>query len=674
MIRYTLKLAAANLRRSRTVTLPYFLANTLTILLYYLVLNLMLNPNVANLPGGSILDFIFSLGVVVISIFSAVFMISISQMLLKRRKKELGLYTVLGLEKKHIALIVFWENGLQILAALVFSIGLGIIGGRLIWMLLLRILETPEALPYVFSFQAISATVLLFSVLFLITTISSLIQIHFINPIDLLHGEEKADRPVRFLIPKTILGGLCLIVAYAVAVTANNPFSAIMIFFFDALIVIFATYLLFEAGTTFLLGWLKKRKRFYYQPRNFIAVSMLMHRIRRNASSLATICILSTMLLVTLGGSVALNFGEHNILAESNPDDLTYTLDQELTGPQRWEIQTAAEELADKHNVELEDIQVYSYGSSYIKLIDGVISSFTAEDNRAALTSNILMSGRDLAVIRQDTYLEITGKHAGLENNEVLLLSSRDDLPSTSLKLGSLDFTVNGVLHDTPFTQRKYRNGAGTNNSQSDDMIFLVVADEATLVEIQSILEPYDWSFYTRIGADYSGNSQKRTNFYEEFNQVVRGQGIKVTYATCLDYDRLEFRSMYGGLLFIGCFFSVLFLTATVLIIYFKQISEAAEDRGQYIILQKVGMDKNEVSAAINRQVAIVFFLPLGTALLHTAFSIPLIQILLVVLKLTDPIYTYASVSVCALVFAVFYLLFFRMTSQVVKREVAFQV
>ena len=219
--------------------------------------------------------------------------------------------------------------------------------------------------------------------------------------------------------------------------------------------------------------------------------------------------------------------------------------------------------------------------------------------------------------------------------------------------------------------QRKYNNGGGTNSSDSSELVFLVFADEAAMLPVQDYLQEGEWETSTRIGVNYAGTLEDRTAFYEALNQKIRSLG-PVQYATCLDYDRQEFKSMYGGLLFVGVFFSILFLTATVLIIYFKQISEAMDDREQYIILQKVGMDEQEVSATINRQVMLVFFLPLVTALIHTGFATPLMQTLLVALKLTNPIFTYACVSVCAVIFTIFYLIFYRMTSQIIKKEVAF--
>ena len=306
MIRYAFRLACDNLKRGQNVTLPFFIASTVTVFLHFLIMTMMFNPHVPEIRGGATLAFIFQLGVFVITTFAILFMISIHQMLLKKRKKELGLYTILGMEKKHISLILCWENWIQTLASLGLGLLLGLVGGRLIWMILLRILNSPNGLPYAFSWTALGWTAAVFIGLFLATTAVSLFQIHRLNPIELLHSEKQADKPVRFLAVKTVFGLICLIVAYAVALFTNNMFTALIVFFFDCMLVIFATSILFESGTTFFLRWLKKRKTFYYKPDNFVAVSMLSHRIRRNASSLTTICILSTMLLVTMGGCAAL--------------------------------------------------------------------------------------------------------------------------------------------------------------------------------------------------------------------------------------------------------------------------------------------------------------------------------------------------------------------------------
>lgn len=672
MIRYAFRLACDNLKRGQNVTLPFFIASTVTVFLHFLIMTMMFNPHVPEIRGGATLAFIFQLGVFVITTFAILFMISIHQMLLKKRKKELGLYTILGMEKKHISLILCWENWIQTLASLGLGLLLGLVGGRLIWMILLRILNSPNGLPYAFSWTALGWTAAVFIGLFLATTAISLFQIHRLNPIELLHSEKQADKPVRFLAVKTVFGLICLIVAYAVALFTNNMFTALIVFFFDCMLVIFATSILFESGTTFFLRWLKKRKTFYYKPDNFVAVSMLSHRIRRNASSLTTICILSTMLLVTMGGCAALFFGEDNALSESNPDDLTYTLSEELTSSQRDEITAAAAELAETHHVTLEDVQIYSYGEAYSKLIGSTLGTFTDNDYLVGFRSAVIDYGYDIFLIQSDTYQRITGQIAALQNDELLILTGNDQIHLSALTINGKTYAVRDIQRSTPFTQRKYNNGGGTNSSDSSELLFLVFADEAAMLPVQDYLQEGKWETSTRIGVNYSGTLENRTAFYEALNQRVRGSGVPVQFATCLDYDRQEFKSMYGGLLFVGVFFSALFLTATVLIIYFKQISEAMDDREQYILLQKVGMDEQEVSATINRQVMLVFFLPLITALIHTSFATPLMQTLLVALKLTNPIFTYACVSVCAVIFTIFYLIFYRMTSQIIKKEVAF--
>ena len=672
MIRYAFRLACDNLKRGQNVTLPFLIASTVTVFLHFLIMTMMFNPHVPEIRGGATLAFIFQLGVFVITTFAILFMISIHQMLLKKRKKELGLYTILGMEKKHISLILCWENWIQTLASLGLGLLLGLVGGRLIWMILLRILNSPNGLPYAFSWTALGWTAAVFIGLFLANTPVSLFQIHRLNPIELLHSEKQADKPVRFLAVKTVFGLICLIVAYAVALFTNNMFTALMVFFFDCMLVIFATSILFESGTTFFLRWLKKRKTFYYKPDNFVAVSMLSHRIRRNASSLTTICILSTMLLVTMGGCAALFFGEDNALSESNPDDLTYTLSEELTSSQRDEITAAAAELAETHHVTLEDVQIYSYGEAYSKLIGSTLGTFTDNDYLVGFRSAVIDYGYDIFLIQSDTYQRITGQVAALQSDELLILTGNDQIHLSALTINGKTYAVRDIQRSTPFTQRKYNNGGGTNSSDSSELLFLVFADEAAMLPVQDYLQEGKWETSTRIGVNYSGTLENRTAFYEALNQRVRGSGVPVQFATCLDYDRQEFKSMYGGLLFVGVFFSALFLTATVLIIYFKQISEAMDDREQYILLQKVGMDEQEVSATINRQVMLVFFLPLITALIHTSFATPLMQTLLVALKLTNPIFTYACVSVCAVIFTIFYLIFYRMTSQIIKKEVAF--
>lgn len=667
-----LKLAISNLKRNKAVSIPFLISTSITVMLYFLMLSLMLNKSLIELPGGYILNFIFILGIFVISLFTILFLISVNQTLIKKRKKEFGLYTVLGLEKKHITMMVLWENCILYVLAIAIGLICAIAIGPLVMMFLLSLLQTLGELPFTFDWLSLGITLLIFATLYLITSCINLYQIYSANPIELLHDEKKGDTKVRFLRLKAFLGLVLLLFSYGLAISVKSMMFAIMAFFFASLLVIVATNLLFQCGSQVFLRFLQKRKKLYYQPSNFIAISMLIHRMKQNAVKLASICILSTMVLVAIGTTSSLYFGQKDILSTTYPDDLNLLFTQELTTNQRNLAQQLIEETAKKNFVEVEEVLNFNFADSFMFLYGDKTEpyQYSIEDEInpwQEMGANTV----DINLILLDDYNRIAEDTATLMSGETILISNKAyEFPS--LTLGDQTLQVKQVRHDTPFIQRKYSKGLAIENSDSEATMYVVVADEATRSTIQSKIQD-TFSTKSRLAVNYKGDSNQRMSFVTECNQALHALEIPISISRNLDEGALEFKGIYGGFLFVGIFFSILFLVATALIIYFKQVSDSLEDRDQYIILQKVGMDEKAVSKTIHRQILIVFFLPLGTALLHTLFASPLIRVLLQVLLLRDPVYVYTFIPLTAFLFAVIYFLYYLYTSRVVQKNVSWR-
>jgi putative ABC transport system permease protein len=327
---FYLKLAAGNLVRNQKKTVPYFIAATIMICVYFMVLMIIYSPGLADVPGSGYLKEMFKIGFFVLNIFITIFMLYINSFLIKQRKKELGLYGILGLEKRHVGHVMLWENLFLNGSALALGITSGCIFGWLLFMLLLKSINVTKHTYFTLPPKAFLITFIYFLILFLIVSFLNILQVRMANPIDLLKSDHQGEKKARFLIPITALGVIALGYAYYIAVNVVNPLQALSKFFFAVVLVILATFALFTSGSIALLKFLKNRKKFYYKPDNFISIAGMIHRMKQNASGLASICILSTMVLVTVSTCIALYIGQEDTLKIRNKDDIQLVIDEDI--------------------------------------------------------------------------------------------------------------------------------------------------------------------------------------------------------------------------------------------------------------------------------------------------------------------------------------------------------
>lgn len=574
------KMAAGNVRRSREVYLPYLLAAAIIGCVYFLVVCMSFSENLTGVPGGEQARLMFAMGTTVFTIFAFCFLLSINRFLIKQRKKEFGLYGVLGLSKGHVGRILIWENAIVLLGGLGLGLVFALVFGKLLFLALLKLMRSLPSLDFVPPPMAYAAVTGLFLAVFVCTCLYNLAQVHLSNPIQLMQSQRQGEKDSRLVVPKAILGLLLLGAAYYFAWTIQNPGMAMGIFFLLVLMVIIATYFLFQAGSIAVLRLLRANKNFYYQPSHFVTVSGMFHRMRQNASSLATICILSTMLTVTLTGTLALYLGQEETLKPLYPYNVCYYIIQDTENPNP-------------------------------QMTPAAIDAFLAEQAQA---QGLTMSaqGDERLVHTENTQNE--GYNEPLVGFLVVYADSTcQTLPHSVLLDGYLYFDLAG-------------------------------SEDACLAFVEQIPAKMAAAFGLPEGD------------FGQINDIFSAR--QTGYGT------------YGGLLFLGAFFSILFLAVAVLMLYFKQITEGNEDRDRFALLQKVGMDQKQVRRAINSQVLWVFFLPLGATLLHMVFASRILTRMLGAFNMSNWGLTLTCAGFVSLGFALLYWIAYLLTARVYYRIV----
>ncbi|WOO37360.1 ABC transporter permease [Anaerocolumna sp. AGMB13020] len=665
---FYLRMAAANLRRDKGMYVPYAISYIIFSAIYFMVVTLMTTDGLKNVPEKDSIKTMFALGMIIMSITTIIFMLYINSFLIKRRKKEFGLYGILGLEKRHISRIIIFENFILSSISLVLGIVSSCVFGNLIFLLLLKTLKVSPDSHFSLNWQPFSITTVLFAIIFVLTTAFNFIQVRTANPIDLLKGEQVGEKKVRFVLLKTLIGTALLVTAYYMANTVKNGGAALNQFFVAVLMVIVATNLLFQAGSQFVLHRLKSRKKFYYKAKNFIAISGLFHRMKQNAAGLANICILSTMVLVTISTCVALYLGQEDIIRYNNPNDLEIIIHDRLSEEKINSINDIIDKEASAKGIMIQDFYRYNRAAtSSVFLLNGKILPYNSpEIDRDTPMYELWSQIRGLQVVPLAEYIAVTGDNRELADKEVLLLTDKEDLKLIDMKTLDKDYVIKDTLIDTVFNK-------GKNTPVTD--IFLITADEQNA---EKLLENYyqqkwdDASSYKFI-LNMEGNEKDQLEFTYNLKEklISAAEGNTITVSS-IDLRRQEDYGLFGGLLFLGIFFTIMFLCATVLIIYFKQVSEGYDDRERYEILQKVGMDDREVKKTISRQILLVFFLPLAAAVLHLSAARHMIIKMLESFYLFDTMLSTVCIIGSGVIFAVIYVCVYKFTARTYYRIIKF--
>lgn len=658
------RLAVTNMKNNRQFYVPYLLAGIVSVMMFYSMRAMQGNDAMSSMRGGMHLILILTMGLVVIGIFVSILLFYTNSFIMKRRKKELGIYNILGMEKRHIAKVLFWESLISYVCSVVIGLVAGILFQKLLMMLLYRLTGLEQKIRFSVSGYGCLQTIELFGLIYLAILIYDFMQVRLAKPVELLSGSNAGEREPKTKLLLAIVGVACIAGGYYIAITTEDIMKVLLLFLVAVLLVIIGTYALFTAGSIALLKMLRSNKKFYYQTRHFTAVSGMIYRMKQNAVGLANICILSTMVLVMISTTVSMYAGLNDELASRYNGDVSINVSYPSL-PDQEERQAVRKALADCIKEQGRIITGQSAYADFYSIVN--LNGNTIEVATDPGTAGM----RLLHVFTRDDYEAMLGQEVMTlqQENEVLLVSS-DDLSYPQISLLGKTYQVAGI---EPLS----KDAAYMANLIDAGLIYVVVKDDAALEEVidtyakiyteKTCLLNYELAFdldgtpeqqklvadtlrdkLTELSGDPSGEWGDITGFSLESKQE----------------GREDFLSINGGLLFLGLFLGSLFLMVTVLIIYYKQISEGYEDKERFAIMEKVGMSSSEVKTAITTQIRIVFFLPLVTAAIHLAAAFPMLSRLLAMLNLYQSSLFAMCLGATVLVFALIYLVVFKLTSR----------
>ncbi|MEA5142053.1 MAG: ABC transporter permease [Oscillibacter sp.] len=642
------RLAWNNLKKNKKFYLPYLLACMGTVMMFCVLLTLEGDPALDNQTS---VRATLQLGTVVVGIFSAIILFYTNSVLTKQRKKEFGLYNILGMEKRHIGRVLLYES----LYTAVMSLAGGLIGSfvfsKLLQLMLLKMLKLTADFALRIDPNAIGTTALLFAAIFLLIYLNTVRIIRFAKPVDLLHGSSEGEREPKSKWLLAILGTGCLATGYALSLMTKSAAAALMLFFVAVLFVIAGTYLLFTAFSIVFLKALRRNKNYYYKTKHFATVSGMLYRMKRNAAGLASICILSTMVLVTVSTTVCLYLGVGDMVRQQHPTEIAveyYDLTQEQliqSAQNVWNIiEAQGRTVLDAHSY-----PYLQFGSQ--RQGDELILQERSSSQMGLDTLTMVW------ITDAEGYSNLTGINTTVLPGQVLAWSDGAPLDDTVQLMGNT-YSVK-TLDSFPVS--------GGYLSLNVKTVYLVVDSEATLNAIeaqeQQIYYNSGSSIAYAITCNLDGTDEEKIACGDAVGRGISMENIGYSFsARQVDYqDQLGF---YGTFFFIGMFLGLLFLLATVLIIYYKQASEGYDDRERFVIMQKVGMTEKEVKGTIHSQVLIVFFLPLVTAAIHICFAFPMIHRILMAFGMMNVSLFVCCTAASLLIFAALYTVVYMLTSR----------
>ncbi|WP_303973450.1 ABC transporter permease [Streptococcus merionis] len=665
------QLAWSNLIKNRSLYYPFALATSLTVAIFYIFVSLTLNPGLRDVYGGGHITVVMGLGLVIVGLASVAIITYANSFVMKNRTKELGLYEILGLNKGHLIQMMGLELLIFALVSGLVGLGLGLALDQLIYALLLKLMDWPVILASTFQWLSVIVTGIGFAGIFFLTFILNSIKLARLNALELNRESKKGEKKGRLLGLQTLLGLGLLGAGYYLANTVKDPVAAITIFFLAVLLVMAATYLLFNAGITVFLQWLKKRDRYYYQPKNFISTSNLIFRMKKNAMGLATIAILSTMVLVTLSGGSSIFLGTNSFIEKSNPHDFGVAVSKVPTDPiSLEEIDQFTDQFIRDHHVPTSKTVSYQFA---IGVLDAIANNTLALYGRTAQG----MPGGVVYMVDSANYHAMTGDKVTLADGEVMVLAEGGATidKSQPLILDGQKFTI----VDQPaknFMKDNVPDNVGSVVSQG---VYLVVNNlETTLASLPSYDPNSDQvtrlSNYLYTGFNTKLTKDQQLDLENQLNQVITerySDSPSIVSASGKAKTAKEITSLFGSVFFIGMMLTMIFMLGTVLVIYYKQVSEGYEDRENFVILQKVGLDEKQTNQTIRKQVLVVFLLPLVCAFVHLAAAFKMLdKILHIFVPMSTLQILTVTVGVC-FVFLVVYLAVFAITSSSYRKIVS---
>lgn len=655
---FYLKLALSGIRKNKKTYVPYILTGIGMVMMYYIVSFLSCSSSVAAMHGGDVVREFLSLGSNVIGLFALILLFYTNSFLMKRRKKEFGLYNILGMGRNNLSKVLIWETLIISVISIIGGLGCGILFSKAVELLIGRMLGSDVGFRFEILKRPISEAFIIFAVIFILILINSLRQIYFSKPIELIHSESVGEKPPKGNWFIALIGAILLIVAYYISVTISDPVSAIVLFFVAVLMVIVATYLLFIAGSVVFCRLLQKNKNYYYKTNHFISISSLVYRMKRNGAGLASICILSTMVLVMISSTFCLYIGSEENLRNRYPRDIVmdlWSIDEEITD----QAHNLITNTLDEYDLEADNLLHYRYLVMVALQKDGKMLLDPKKIDQPYSYADM----RQLYIIPLEDYNTVMGTSEILKDGEVMICASKCNYDYDTLEVEQMPV----------FNVRKAPE-AFVSNGESQSLIFpslfIFVKDIETLEQFyETQLEIYQEeasSLCDYYGFDLDCDEKTKIEIAEKIASTPWADddtscGFSLE---CRAESREDFLAVNSGFFVLGILLGTVFICGTVLIMYYKQVVEGYEDQARFDILQKVGMTKEEIRKGINSQILTIFFVPLLTAGIHIIFAFPVVAKLLLLFGLTNTkLFVMVNVGTY-LVFAAFYILFYMATSR----------
>lgn len=660
------KLAFEGIRKNKRLYIPYILTCVGMIIMYYIIMFIQTDKAIADLQfGGSGVIMVLEFGGWVVAFFSLLFLFYTNSFLMRRRKKEFGLYNILGMGKFNLARIIFWETVIIAAVSLAIGLAIGIALAKLAELGLLNLLNADVNYTVSVSIHGVIMTLAVFGAIFLILFLNSIRQIKFSTAMSLLKSENTGEKPPKANWFWGISGVIILGVAYYIAITVENPIAAMLYFFLAVIMVILATYILMMTGSVVFCRILQKNKRYYYKPNHFVSVSSMAYRMKRNGAGLASICILATMVLVMISSTTCLYFGIESTLMARYPKDINFDLHcadiDYFYGSAPDEAKEAISQKVSDFGGEITDYYAYRNVS-----FEGSISGDTVDVG--SYFDSVTPSGLSSMVIMEfvplEDYNAIMGTRETLEPGEVLVVPYRTEFSEDELKINDyVSFKVKKVSDDFIYSASAAMDAVPT--------IIVIVSDMRESLSVFENMADYRGAQLMSKKWTYNFDVSVEKDKQAELNREIRNIGEETftdsemirIQTESREANRDDYYSLFGGLFYIAIILSLVFVIAAVLIIYYKQISEGYEDRARFEIMQKVGMTKREIKKSINSQLLTVFFLPLAAAGLHLAFAFPMIKRMLLLFNLNNPMLFATTTIISFVIFAAAYTIVYKITS-----------
>lgn len=649
------RLAVTNLKNNRQFYLPYILAGIVCVMMFYIMRAIQGSTGIASMRGAGLLSIVLTMGLVIVGICACIFLFYTNSFVMKRRKKELGVYNILGMEKRHIAKVMAWESIMLYLLSVCGGLLVGIVFHKLAAMFLYKLTGVSESIPFYISGWGCLQTAELFGILYLLMLFYNFLQVRLANPIALLHGDSVGEREPKAKWFSAVSGVICILAGYYLAVTVQDVIMAVNIFFVAVLLVIAGTYILFVSVSIAFLKILKGNKKYYYQTTHFITVSGMLYRMKRNAVGLANICVLSTMVLVIISTTVCLYVGLEDSLKNNFPAEISITLYRDFI-PEESERELLMEQLfaaGEEQNRKLTEVSEYA---------DIVVVTHT-EGNKVERFDNTndsynFMEMGMLYLMTREDYERFTGHSYEVIPQGSVMVISPIIFAEDSIVLFGTEYPVARKMDfPTDFPNKEIEGFL-----KPQQICYVIMEDAAAL---SPFLAQSEVQYHIEIETD--GTPKERKMYASAVREVLDAHRMEPGFETRIVTARAEQRDSYmelnGGFLFLGLFLGSMFLMITVLIIYYKQISEGFEDRERFAIMIKVGMGRSMVKAAIDTQVRTVFFLPIAVAVIHLVMAFPMLKIILYMFGLMNTTLFVGCLVATVAVFAVIYFVVFKLTS-----------